>query len=216
MLIIRILFILSIVLLHVSLQAQDKLVIGKSPMVQLVPDTDFDELGNIVWINIPGEDVSCKAMEVYYDESMRNIAYESYSSGDSCRVFQYWPNGSLKKFTLYIKNQNQVPVWWYTENYCENGQILYNGPAPNQIKARKIESYYCNGKKRLEFDQLPIKGFNEINGKKTEWYESGSLKSEEYYEMGVNNGEWIYYNQNGKITKIEWYNKGTLIKKEEY
>jgi antitoxin component YwqK of YwqJK toxin-antitoxin module len=200
-----------------SLQSysQQKLVIGKSELVTISITPDEPELAEQVYVQSENGTSFCEAIQVYYDEQKRYIAYESYSRNDSCFVFQYWKDGSLKKFTLHITMQGH-PVWWYDESYCQNGQLLHRGPSPNQAVPGKTVTYHCNGNKKLEWERIIIKDMWQPDGKMTRWFENGQIESESWYNKGKEMGEWVYYNESGKIIKREWYESGKLSKSENY
>jgi len=89
---------------------------------------------------------------------------------------------------------------------------------------RKIErEYYKSGKIQSEKHLLerpnrnePKKFFLQLDGKFRKWYESGQLWMDLNYEHNSLTGEIMTYWDNGKIKRIELFQKGKSIKGECY
>jgi antitoxin component YwqK of YwqJK toxin-antitoxin module len=203
------LLIFVLVSLGLSLQAQIKLHISDS-LVVYSPDYGYPENDSLVFIQKAGEITFCEAYQVYFDTKWSQLAYESYSKGDTCTVVHYWRNGKLKRKTLHIKIEGS-PVWWYEEIYCSNGALLFKGPSPNQPGVNLMINYYCNGNKRNEF----YHNGSGAEGKMTWWHENGQIQSECFFENNEPTGTWKYYDERGKLERTERYEKGVLIKIEE-
>lgn len=187
--------------------SQKKLHLSDTSYVTYGPSDDSEYIDSVVFI-LDGVNLTyCDKYEVYYDHAFKQLAYESYSTGDSCFVKQYWRNGNLKKKTIFIEWEDGIPVWWYEEMYCKNGQIVYKGPTPNQPEKFLSTYYYCNGNKRLEYYHLNLGA----DGKMTYWYENGQLESEMYFENDIPVGEWKYWNEDGSLKATERYKDGELV-----
>lgn len=193
---------------------QEVLVIGQSEKVKYNANDEFEELDSTVYIFEPGRECFCDDIEVYFDSAKKTLAYKSYNESDTCHTFNYWRNGSLKKHVIYIPNEyhKDISVWWWYEAYCSNGQVLYKGPSDNQSKRFKSVTYYCNGQKRREFIREGEGAVGEI----TFWYPNGKLKEIWNFENWKMEGEWKYYDENGKLTKTEFYDQGKLIETKKY
>lgn len=201
--------IVVLVSLGLNLQAQVKLHLSDS-MVVYSPDYDYPELDSQVFVQKASDVTFCDNYQVYFDRELTKLAYESFSKDDTCFVIHYWRDGKLKRKTLHVKVKG-IPIWWYDEMYCKNGQVLFKGPTPNQPGLNHMINYYCNGQKRNEFDH---NGYS-AEGKMTWWYENGRVQSEQYFEYNEPNGEWKYYDEKGKLERIELYENGVLIKTED-
>jgi len=204
-----------LIFLVIKLSGQEKLVIGTSPRIGYIPVKDDINLregvDSTVFIKDKRPDWQCGEVEVYYDLSMKNIAYKSYNISDSCFVKQYWRNGKIKEFEISVLKTREPSNlkyldWVYSEYYCINGQLIYKGPSPNILEKYHYVQYYCNGQKRSEFDR----DGGMCVGKMTWWYENGKLKREAYFENHKRANEWKYWNPNGKLVKIEIYNNGVV------
>ena len=87
------------------------------------------------------------------------------------------------------------------EKYYPNGQVkLTYTMIDRDIEGKKIE-YYQEG--TLKKEQEHSKG--EKNGLCREYYPDSSLKSEGIYNNGYKDGKWSYYYQNGKKEREEFY-----------
>ena len=70
-------------------------------------------------------------------------------------------------------------------------------------------SYYKNGQLQAH---LPLDEFGQFHGEGNFYYEDGSLQSKGNYTHGFKTGEWSVYDEKGKITNTDSYDKnGNLI-----
>lgn len=72
--------------------------------------------------------------------------------------------------------------------------------------------YYANG--NLQAD-LPLDEFGQYHGTGTFYYENGSVQSSGIFDHGLKNGEWKVYDEKGKITTTDNFDKnGQLIPRQ--
>ena len=227
---------LSIIFLFFLLtsKAQVKLFIGDSSIVKYEILEGYKELDSIIFIHDPndpqnqqvkrrytenGREITlalsdfsyCEPYQVFFDKKFHKLAYSSESTGDTCKTFDYWRNGKLKKKTIYCKKKYNYPYKYYEEVYCENGNLIQKG-LQNPDGMQLIVSYYCNGNKKREFNWEKGK----LEGKWTEWFENGKLKLESFYEHNSPYGEWKYWTEEGNLSKTELYKDARLIKTIHY
>ena len=191
---------------------QEKLVIGMSERVIFDGSSEYEAVDSLVFVVDRGRSCVCDHIEVYFDVEMQHLAYQSFERNDSCTTIDYWRSGAVKKYTTYLKAENDMPLWWYTEYYCSNGQLIFKGPSPNQPQRKHYVNYYCNGNKMNAFDHVGMAA----DGQMTWWYENGNLMSVFFFEDGRQVGDWTYYHEDGKLQKIERYANGERVETIEY
>lgn len=208
--------IILIIHLSMNLSAQSKFHITDT--LTIMSDTTYliyskgwygDSVVSIFSTTFPA---FCEAFEVYYDKSLKSLAFRSESFEDSCVSSDYWRSGQLKQRTVYYRNERRYPVCGWDEAYCENGTRIYKGPAVCQWGKYQIVLFHCNGNKRLEYYQMD----SGIDGKMTRWFENGNLESEAFFEENNRVNTWKYYNEVGKLIKEEEYENDKLISTKNY
>ena len=212
--------ILSLLLIVLSFTtiAQTKLVITDTSKVEYSTEYATEGIDSIVSIKSEEYNVNydfCGFYEVYFDKDLRQLAYKSEAIKDSCITYDYWRNGTLKKKVIYqkkIEGLEGIPVWWYDEIYCSNGQLIFKGPSNMQPGKKLCINYYCNGSKKLEFYLLGVGA----DGKMTKWYENGKIQSESYYDYDTPIGKWTYWSEDGQLEKTESYDNGKLTETKNY
>ena len=204
---------ISLLLLSLAAASQTKLLLSDTSIVGYYPSTEWEDIDSLVYIHSGGGDCTlCDDYLVYFDNEFQNIAYVSQSFGDTCVVQDFWRNGNLKRKTVYLKHSDGFPIWWFDEIYCQNGQVIFKGPSPNQPGKKLFINYHCNGTKKLEFYHEGMGA----DGKMTWWYANGKLESESYYDNNEPTGEWKYWNEDGLLIKTERYEAGKLVETINY
>jgi antitoxin component YwqK of YwqJK toxin-antitoxin module len=117
------------------------------------------------------------------------------------------PGGKVQMIRIYKNGELQV-----TEEYYENGQI-----------ASRVLSYNQTGTSTWWYPSGRIKEeVNYIDGRRNGWhvkyYENGAIESKGkynggYYDTGIKEGEWIFYDSLRRTVAREFYERDTLIKK---
>lgn len=207
-------FILIVILSTVRVNAQIVITLADTAHVLYTkPDRTFE---GDTQVFIRNKARYTTPWKVYYDKNKNHLAYESFISGDTCITFDFWrTNGQLKKKTKFLKDTSRInPIhaavfhWYYEERYCSNGQQTYKG-YPNNKTSQKVISYYCNGKKKLEYTSNADNSAPE--GLFIVWYENGQKQEERNYKNGVAHGLWTYWTKHGKVEKQENYIDGKQV-----
>jgi len=189
-----------------SLLSQEKVVLGESDKAVIHAWMDSDRADSLVSYRVSSLS-ECANAQVYYDSEMKKLAYESYIEADSCHSFHYGRNGKLQQHSISILDVGGLPLWWWSEEYCSNGQLITKGPSPNQKDTTMVVYYYCNGTKW--FESLECGG--EIIGDVNFWYENGQLKHSMTYINNRLHGEWKNWDEDGNWTYSEFYDRGKYI-----
>ena len=193
--------------------AQEVLVLGQAEKAEYIADVEYEGIDSLVFIDEPGRLCVCDDIEVYYDTTKESLAYKTFAEPDTCHKYQYWKNGQLKKHVIYLSEPSRnVPVWWWEEAYCENGQLIYRGPTFNQSERFAYVLYDCNGGKRKEF----IREGEGIVGEIKLWYANGQLKEVWNWKDYKEDGEWKYFSEAGSLVKVEVYDMGKLVETKNY
>lgn len=201
-----------LLLVPTVLSSQTKLFISNTSKVIYNLCLEWEDADTVVFVKRTGNLNFCDHYKVYFDKSLRNLAYSSHSSGDTCTTQDFWRDGGLKKKTVYVKQPAGHPLWWFEEVYCQNGQVVFKGPSPNQPAKNLHTNYYCNGNKKVEFYNVEMGA----DGKMTRWFESGQVQSETYFDKNGPTGDWKFWSEKGKLIKTERYVEGELIKMQIY
>lgn len=116
------------------------------------------------------------------------IQYEAYVVNNTFDSIykEYYPNGILKTEGSY-KNCK----------YKTNNKAVLVGTCGNEEKKDSIK-----------------KGI--LNGEWKDYYENGKLKSKANYFCGIEQGSFFYYNENGTILSIDFYDAGDLNISQQY
>ena len=95
-----------------------------------------------------------------------------------------------------------------TERYDDGKMktlMKFKGSGSEEVMIEKIV-YSQNG------DTLMLEKPSEKMKMVREYYENGQIKSEGNFKAGKEDGKWIYYNEDGSISKVEEYKDGKLVK----
>jgi len=115
------------------------------------------------------------------------------------RVVENWKDG-LK---------NGIWTWWNKAGYIDStgaynlGRKSGKWTSRDTLLMKEIESNWFNGKQKGIVHHKEITKKKEelnsilINGKKTEWYANGKIKSKKHYVNGKKHGLWTYWFSNG-------------------
>ena len=154
-----------------------------------------------------------KIYKNYYPDGRLERSYRTLDNYRSS-VEKYYSNGILKSRVLY--KEGYVLKW---EDYYTSGKLEY------LEEFHKSLDYYLVKKSFYENGQL--ESLLELNPKKMtyisqEYFENGILKEEgkiifnttmyDYEKLG----KWVIFDQNGKLLKEEFYEKGVLSKEKKY
>jgi antitoxin component YwqK of YwqJK toxin-antitoxin module len=210
--------VIILLLLGIQSNAQQVTYIGDINAIKYVKNGYNLPIDSIVLDMMSYSDSTCA---VYFEKSMKTIAYKSILRKDTLYKYDYWRNGQLKKRTIGINVSPEGETSYYEEVYCQNGQLIIKD-FPSSQKKQHIFSYYCNGKVRSELDYIfPVGGFGDIK----RWYENGNLEFIEHKDTvstansvgifvkgTIREGVFKYYNMNGLMDSELTYRNDTLIK----
>ena len=142
-------------------------------------------------------------------------------TNDTCISLYYYPKGALKKRDIEARNANGDLVWITTEEFYENGQLVFYPNDVDNVHRLTYYNYYSSGSKMQQVDMQA----GSIVGIFMEWYENGQLKCSGQYENppddGQNHGsfrtgKWSYFDETGKLIREEWYEHDLLVKTVTY
>ncbi len=193
-------------------------LVGMNGMVNSQTITFIDDTANIRYDTEPNDIIldslvnpkdfnkEYKTWKVYFDHNKKQLAFESYLENDSiCIHNDYWRNGRLKRKGTFYKVTNDFFGWGSDETYCSNGQLLCKCCFNDDTLCI---GYYCNGQKHFQYNR--IEGAY-ANGLYLVWHENGQKMSEVNFVKHVEEGEKKYWDEKGKLQKIEVYKEGKLI-----
>jgi len=157
-----------------------------------------------------------KALSIYYD------------NGKRARSISYFPGGMKMAAGNYL-NEKKDSIWQFfsqidgillseeeykaglktglSKTYFLQGGIAGISTWKDGIRDGLWEEYYSDGKVKLRGTFRN----NEKEGPIEAFYSSGKLLLTGQYANGHQDGTWIYYEENGTISKQETYEDGMLV-----
>ncbi len=159
--------------------------------------------------------------------------HKGYYVDGSIKVFKnYYENGQVERnFTSTDPRRSKLEIFYedgkprskveYFEGNTQNQYDFYRNGLPEFVEENdkevqflyKRNSYYENGTPSSTFELIDKKSKKYL---KKEFHENGRVKEEGNMflrkEMGdyLKEGTWTYYDEKGKIIKLEKYHKGEL------
>ncbi|QTD37082.1 hypothetical protein JL193_13280 [Polaribacter batillariae] len=110
-------------------------------------------------------------------------------------------------FTTDFSAQEKI---WFDANWnvtTKEKAVYYRPISRDKSKKQWVIDYYISGKKVKEVYYVSGKP----NGKYSEFYNSGELKTTGKFEEGLKDGIWKTYYKNGKIKEKGRYKKGEKV-----
>lgn len=173
-------------------------------------------------------------VEDYYESGQ--LMHRGYYIDGQLKIYKnYYPNGQLErdfknvdnvksKVTLYYDNgETKSEITYFNgqalewTDYWPNGNIEYYENYHKSFDYHlEMSSYYESGS--LE-SQFILDNKKKLIFTKTEYYPDGTLKMEGEFQYDKDawhlfkEGKWTYYDESGKSTKTEQYDKGELVSK---
>ncbi|HTF02856.1 MAG TPA: hypothetical protein VK826_02490 [Bacteroidia bacterium] len=149
----------------------------------------------------------------WYEDGKLKI--ERSQTADTLIEMKYFPNGKLSALKKWDKNG----MWTLHKEWCDQGQLMldYN---PTASSPQPVKKYHCNGELRSEYNWYAF-GYT---GVYKEYHSNGKIAVQGQYTekpvdqpvfMARKTGEWIYYDDKGKVTKKEKWNNGKLVSTEK-
>jgi antitoxin component YwqK of YwqJK toxin-antitoxin module len=167
------------------------------------------------------------------------LLHKGYYIDGQVKVYKnYYPNGKLERefknidtfktlAKLYYSNGNQKsevkyqegePVSW--TDFFDNGQVEYSEEYHKSFTYHNYKrSYFKDGKPESLFE---IENKKKMEFSKKEYYANGNLKIDGFLKFDdstydyFKDGKWSYYDESGKLTKEEFYDKGGKQKEKTY
>ncbi len=138
------------------------------------------------------------------------------------RWISYFENGNTESIELQLDG---LPIW--QEWYCENGQLISafkiqeHYDQRNWLPDTNYVEYHCNGKLHRHY-QYSYYNLHLAFGKCEEWYETGVISRRYEYDAFWDSnykqysrskiGIWKYYDENGRLWKIQKFKRNQLQK----
>ena len=199
---------ISILLSGLNSFSQIETFITDTTRLTYLPTDNYAEIDSI--IAIKNYDQEYAEWKIYFDNSKKQLAFESILNADTCTKIDYWRNGSVKKKTVMVKGKDNVFRWWCDTQYYQNGQLIVEW-CPYKFNERTlITRYYPNGKKQMQWTQFQIGAV----GMFTWWHDNGQKESEVNFENNREEGERKYWDKDGNLIKIEIWKNGEVISPE--
>jgi antitoxin component YwqK of YwqJK toxin-antitoxin module len=126
-----------------------------------------------------------------------------FSNGSIDSLYCYYMSG---KYPLFINKENYLNMRSVSLSYYANTDTL-EGYMQRFITQKGNQS-------DLSGHYSFFQDIASADGKFYEYYKSGAISLEGYFKMGDRDGEWIFYNEKGEITKKQFWENGKLIKTE--
>ena len=169
---------------------------------------------------------------LYPNSKVRTISIFS-DNGSVTRTTSWFKNGNLMAKGNYI-NQRRDSLWQFfsefdgalvSEEFYKDGKkeglekVFYPGEGEAEVITWKDDlrdgpwkQFYDDGTAKL------IGGYinNEREGPIKTYFLTGNVHATGYYKNGHQDSLWIYYNDTGKVTLKEYFEKGILLKREEF
>jgi len=130
-------------------------------------------------------------IDIYYKSGMIKAKGE-YIKGEPLKWEDYYPDGKVEFSEEYNRGMD---YHLFTKMYFENGnpQMIFE-LTDEKTRKYKYEEYYENG-------QIKLKG-TKVQNKSTGDYRE--------------DGKWLYYDESGKVTMEETYERGFLMNDKKY
>lgn len=112
---------------------------------------------------------------IYYDKFYSQPAKFFQIKNDTVYEISFYRNGKKKKEDRNTKADN-LTNWFYSADWCENGQLIFEGN-PNETNPQNLINYHCNGQKKFEAFFYKF----QLWGKVKHWHSNGKQSAEEVY-----------------------------------
>lgn len=170
--------------------------------------------------------------EVYYKDGLRNGSNKRFSPDGQLNTIIYFKDdepvsytyndknsqllapialkGGSGKIVSYYSNGNKAAEMEYADSkligafkiYFPNGKLYYEEEnLVNGLTNGKLSEYYPDGSVKTSHTYY----LDNADGPYKEYYENGKIKEEGTYYNGYNNGPRKLYDINGKITTLNYY-----------
>ena len=133
----------------------------------------------------------------------------------------FYESGELKTVSSYKSYREGTLYGSYLQgkyySYYENGQIIWKGKYKKDGKIGIWSEYYEDGKLKsignFNEDIKPIEvTYKNVSDLKREYPDLLNFDFYMPYVLNFKSGEWKYYDNEGRVIKKEFYEKGKLVK----
>ena len=162
--------------------------------------------------------------------SENNTSLNFSENGQVLNYVIYYPEAKSYKFvenfpgTLNISKEDSCSSIWNEMGracldrfYFENGNISAEFHTNDGNTIHPYKEYYPNGQVKVDGHCIVAPWY--LTGKFKGYYEDGKLRSiynyknaKDYTECTIKDGEWIDYDENGKVIQYELWKNGVKIK----
>lgn len=144
--------------------------------------------------------------------------WKSYYATGQIKEVEHYKNDILNgPFSFYYTNGNKRATGNYRNGLRVDSFILYHSNGlinsaewrDSQGKTQGVFKIFHDNGKPSQIGKM-------LNGKLDDtsktYYENGIIKEIEFYSNNARNGNWLYFNESGKLIKTEVYKNDKLIK----
>lgn len=219
------LFVISFLLLSVTVNAQD----------EKLNQTDANNKKQGHWIKLDEDGKQTYEGNFVNDIPVGKFTY-FYDSGTPWSITVFSENGTVSRSQMFdaggkktgegkFVNQKKDSVWNF---YDRDGKIISVENYTNGLKNGISIVYYSNGeiaeekiwkdgvlegecKKYFETGGLKYKGNyrnDKVEGRATFYHPNGKVNAEGLYENDLKNGEWKFYKEDGTFSRTDVYING--------
>ncbi|HNY03266.1 MAG TPA: toxin-antitoxin system YwqK family antitoxin [Bacteroidales bacterium] len=191
----------------------------------------IDTAGNVIYEGRFRDGKPSGEFRYYYPGGKVKMISVITDEGKRAKTISFYPGGKKMAEGRYM-NEKRDSVWLFfgensdalasQEPYRDGRieglvKIFYPDGTPSELQYYKLgvkdglwEQYYSDGKLRLRGAYKS----GDKHGAVKSYYNSGQLMMEGQYLAGHPEGTWTYYDTRGIVQKIEYYEKGVLVKTE--
>jgi len=178
-------------------------------------------------------DIPYGTFKYYYPEGELKAISVLSDNGKRSWTITYFKNGKMMAEGLYI-NEKRDSIWKFysefdkvvvSEEFYKNGKkdgisktfypdgvVAERSTWKNGVRSGPWEQFYTDGKLKLKCSFLD----DQKDGPLLTYHMSGKIWLSGQYIRGDADGTWIYMTDKGETEKKEYFNKGRLVKTEEF
>ena len=176
-----------------EIQDSNTFIPEPEPEIEEIEEKEYYENGNLKYEGLTRLGLRVKEWKFYYENGKLQFIGD-YKYGEQDGLWKiYYENGNIKN----IANYDYGKLVGLVRNYEEDGKFSSTTYYEEGSDLTKWQFFYKDGKS-IE--------------KEGTAYDMG----EEAEKRWIIDGEWKYYNETGKLQKIETYENGEIIKVEKF
>ena len=111
---------------------------------------------------------------------------------------------TFRESEFYLDKRGRKIGHGQATQYYDNAKVQFQGQMQHGKREGEWQEFYPNAAKKAVFDYK--NGL--LDGKFTVWYKTGQLKVSGQNVEGLQDGKWLYYDENGKVTREEFWDEG--------